>query len=99
MFYSVKAIKQANKEAGQHFFDTKTMHFFNFRVCRNVIGNYFVTSERFDHKSPRRYTLRSVDDQSWIGTIGDFQAFATSRAAYKEAQKLWDRECMAYEAA
>ncbi|MHB1643515.1 MAG: DUF7447 family protein [Acidithiobacillus sp.] len=94
MFYSIKAIKQANKEAGQHFFDASAMRFFNSRVCRKVIGNYFVTSERFDQNSPRRYTLRSVDDRSWIDTIGEFQAFATSREAYRQAKRLWDADCL-----
>lgn len=92
MFYSIEAIKQANKEVGQHFFDKSTMRFFDSRVCRKVIGNYFVTSERFDSTSPRRYTLRSVDDRNCIGTIGEFQGFATSCAAYKEARRLWEAE-------
>lgn len=94
MYYSIRSIKQANKEAGQHFFDANTMRFFNSRVCRKVIGNYFVTSERFDHNSPRLYTLRRVDDRGWIGSIGEFQAFATSRAAYQEAARLWEAECL-----
>lgn len=94
MHFSIRTIKQANKEAGQHFFDRSTMRFFNSRVCRKVIGNYFVTSEQFDHKSPRLYTLRRVDDRGHIDTIGEFQSFATSRAAYREAARLWASECL-----
>ncbi|WP_437557330.1 DUF7447 family protein [Acidithiobacillus sulfuriphilus] len=94
MYFSIRSIKQANKEAGQHFFDASTMRFFNSRVCRKVIGSYFVTSEQFDATTPRRYTLRRVDDRGWIATIGEFQAFATSRAAYQEAARLWAAECL-----
>lgn len=83
---SVGAIKQANRDAGQHFFDADTLRFFDSRIGKTVIGNrYFITSEQF-HGSDgtvdaRRYTVRIADNSGRIDTIGEFQEWSTAAAA------------------
>ncbi|WP_035194185.1 DUF7447 family protein [Acidithiobacillus ferrivorans] len=96
MFFSIKAIKAANRGADQHFFDRSTMSFFQSRVCRKLTGHYFVTSEqcRFDPRAKRTYTLRQVTDNGWISTVGDYGAYSTSRAAHAEAARLWAQDCV-----
>jgi hypothetical protein len=96
MFFSIKAIKAANRGADQHFFDRSTMSFFQSRVCRKLTGHYFVTSERcrFDQSAKRTYTLRQVTDNGWISTVGDYGAYSTSRAAHAEAARLWAQDCV-----
>ena len=50
---------------------------------------YFVSSERFDWRSPRLYTVRvythATDD---IDTVGKFQQYASRNGADKAAQRL-----------
>ena len=88
MYPTIDSLVQANRAAGQHFFDASTMRFFNSRVCRKIIGNYFVTSERFDASTPRRYTIRRINDDGHVETVGEFQKFATSREAYRAIRAL-----------
>lgn len=70
-----------------NFFDVATMRFFNSRVLGSrVVGNaiYFVTSERMDYGTPRKYTVRVFRGGTFgyaDGTgLGDF---LTSQAANK----------------
>ena len=82
--FTMAQIKQANRDAGQHFFERGTMRFFRSKVAtrRPINGAYFVTSEQFDDNSPRLYTVRRVDLQTGkIDTVGEFQAWRTLRAA------------------
>jgi hypothetical protein len=79
-------LKAAFKRAGSHFFDAEAMRFFNSRLCgdahRIAPGVYaFVTSERFDDRSPRLYTLRILEDASDVHSVREdskgFQGYAT----------------------
>ncbi len=88
MYPTIQSIINANRAAGQFFFSPDTMRFFNSRVCRKIIGNYFVTSERYNLKSPRRYTIRRINEDGHVDTIGEFQQFASSREAYRAIRAL-----------
>ena len=85
-----------NKGAGLYYFERDTMRFFNSRVSENVYvgatGWYFVTSERFDHKSPRLYSVRKMLPDGSVTTIGKFQEFATLELALGEAKRLAKKE-------
>lgn len=93
---------EIERMAKGHFFDKQAMRFFNSRVAQygyrkitctesetlyhNLI--FFVTSEKFDYKSPRLYTIRRLNTQSGeIITVGEFQDFKTSATANRWAQK------------
>jgi len=95
MFFSISAIKAANDAAGYFFFSPSTMAFFQSRVSHKLHGHYFVTSERprWDHKAQRRYTIRKVEDNGSVDTIGELGQFASSREAHKAAARLWEADC------
>ncbi len=98
--WSIDAIRTANRMSGGHFFDADTLRFFSSRILPTVhqgrYGVYFVTSERFDEDTPRRYTVRrfdpatgSVDTVSVTGSVGavsDFQACRTAYVAVRMAR-------------
>lgn len=87
MFKTITQIKIANKNAGFHFFDRKTLKFFNSKVESRVIrGNLFITSERFDATTPRRFTVRAAMVTGAIKTVGGCMQHATLESA-KEACK------------
>ena len=87
--FSIRTIKYANREAGGKFFTAGAMRFFNSYVHQKVFGGcYFVTSEQFDHRSPRLYTVRKISEDGRVSTVGDFQAFATAGDAYAMASSL-----------
>ena len=92
-FYSIEQIKHANKERGQHFFSRGTLRFFHSRIGSKVHrgpgGIYFVTSEQFDERSPRLYTVRRFEPVSAeVDTVGEFQQYACARHAHSEAARL-----------
>lgn len=89
MLKTLAAVKGAHMKTGGHFFDASTMRFFSSRVIPRVLpvddGAYFVTSERYD-SAPRLYTLRRAYDDGRIETVGEFQQYTNSAAAFKAAQ-------------
>jgi len=46
----------------------------------------FVTSEKYDWKSPRYYSVRCIRPDGGIDTIGEFQGFATRYDAHSFAK-------------
>lgn len=75
------ALRYDARQRGSHFFDEGAMRFFNSRVLPTVYGGrYFITSERFDDSTPRRYTLRECLNGQ-ILDASKFQEFATRREA------------------
>ena len=83
-FYTVRSLRAYSLENGSHWFSAGAIRFFNSRFGRRVYGGrYFVSSERFDHKSPRRYTVRMVRPGGDVQTVGAFQGFGSSRAAVR----------------
>jgi hypothetical protein len=83
MFKNITQVKQANKAQGGHFFNPQAMRFFNSKVESGVIaGRYFVTSERYDPDSPKRFTIREVAPSGEIvGDLGGFQRFESVEGA------------------
>ena len=81
IYGSIDQVRQANERSGYHFFDQSTLRFFSSRVLSNIYGGrYFVTSERGPGMA-RAYTLRRVNDNGSIATVGEFQSYATARQA------------------
>ena len=86
-FHSTYQIVAFNKSVGNHFFSPSSMRFFSSRVHSEVYsGCYFVTSEKFDWKSPRLYTVRKIESDGSITTIGDFQGYETRSKAHTAAK-------------
>lgn len=84
-------VEAANRAIGGHWFDRDTMRFFKTRVesglvacgfegegqnCKPTRGR-FITSDRFDENSPRLFSIREVQPDGSIDTIGKFQGYAT----------------------
>ena len=81
-FKTLGEFKRAYKATGMHFFDRKTMRFFNSRIESGLLkGKYFITSEQFDEKALRYYTLREIQPDLSINTVGEFQQYKTKEAA------------------
>jgi hypothetical protein len=84
----IEYIKTHNHAIGHHFFTKGAMRFFNSRILPTVYGGrYFITSERFDHNSPRYYTIRECV-AGHIETVGEFQEYATSGQAVTAIKRL-----------
>lgn len=74
-----------------HFFSPDSMRFFNSRVLPTIYHKEnsdivaFITSEKFDWKTPRYYTIRLFDpaNKSQIDNLGEFQAYKTRYHAVK----------------
>lgn len=92
-------IRMANIRAGQHFFDSDTMRFFDSRVHPEVFEGagdvLFITSEQFHgsdgRSNPRKYTIRRFHPATGgVTSASEFQAFASlfdARAAAEESIK------------
>ena len=74
--------------AGFHFFKPFNMKFFNSRLqsIPPYKGRVFVTSEKYDWKSPRYYSVRCIRPDGGIDTIGEFQRFSTRYDAHSFAK-------------
>ena len=78
LYGSIAEIREANKAAGQHWFEKDTLRFFDGIVPEDqpiVHGRFFVSSEQFDSRSRRMHTLRYANPDAAINTVGDFQQF------------------------
>lgn len=92
-YLTIREIKEANANAGHHFFEPATMRFFRSRVLRGVIGGkYFVTSERREYDTPRCYSVRVAHDNGHIDTVGEFCGYDTPAQARAAARKLAAQE-------
>lgn len=95
----VTTINELQRVARGHFFDKDTMRFFRSKVYdgfkRTADGVVFITSERdVMGGEPRAYTLRLLDADGDVSTVGDFQAFASLKAAQRALIRLdgtWQR--------
>lgn len=96
---TIGELKEANREAGFHFFDRDSMRFFRSRVLPNLYvgcgGIYFVTSEQFSDASKRSFTVRVFDPATAsVDTFGDFneldraEALTLARRAAKASPAL-----------
>ena len=85
--YDIRDVK--SKHRG-HFFDKDAMRFFNSRLVDEVFPSlgkvYFVTSEKFDYNSPRKFSVRVLNlDTGSIDTVGDFHALESRTVALSMA--------------
>jgi hypothetical protein len=86
-FETIDDVRITAKNRGSHWFEPSTMRFFKSRVGRPGTiykGVYFVSSEQFDHNSPRLYSIRKVTcthNVFDISTVGEFQGFKSSSSA------------------
>ena len=90
---TIDEIKRRNADRGHHFFDRSTMRFFRSRVGKWTVRGeddrvYFITSEQFDEQSDRRFTIRAMETDGAVNTVGEFQAFADLRTAKRAAVKI-----------
>ena len=88
---TILAVKQRNAANGGCWFEPGAMRFFHTRVSEQVYptarGTFFVTSERGPDEV-RRFSVRfaAITDGS-VETVGEFQAYRTSRAAHTAARR------------
>ena len=82
IYFTIQQIKDANKAIGNHWFSPDTIRYFRSIVRGPVIGNMFVSSERYNGDTERRYTIRECIDGR-IETVGEFQQYASKRQALK----------------
>jgi len=83
MFKTISEVRAANREIEHHWFSKGTMKFFNCKIESElyVKQQCFITSEQYDHKSPRKYTVRRANPKGTISTESKFQQFATVESA------------------
>lgn len=90
--WNISQLKAAVKAEGSHFFDAASMRFFNSRIAPGVkhtdAGIVFITSEQFDSRSPRLYTIRIAKADGSIDEVGEFQQYKTLDAARKAVRAL-----------
>lgn len=88
---TIEQLKGLNAAHGMHFFSASSMRFFRSRVGSNVYaardGWVFVTSEQFDDRSPRLYTVRLMREDGRIDEVGSFQQYKTNDAANRAARQ------------
>ena len=92
--YYIEDIQTEAEKAGSHFFDADTKRFFNSRICETTYTDgslwYFVTSEKYDYKSSRLYTVRSwtPENPRNFDDVSGFQAFKTKAQAVSFIKKI-----------
>lgn len=94
---SIQTIKNANRAKGQHFFEDGTLQFFDSQIEDAVYGGrYFITSEQFHgsngYHAPRMWTIRRVEDNGAINTVGAFNKIETLDHAIYLVEKLIARQ-------
>ena len=93
-YQNIDEIKKRNLETGRYFFSEGAMRFFNSRVSGELFGedgSVFITSERndgmYEPPADRRYSVRQIQPDGDIETIGEFQQFSTLAEAKSFAKK------------
>lgn len=88
-FETLGEVERLNASAGQHFFDRETLAFFKSRICQDyelMFRRFFLTTEK-DGSNPRRASIRFVEDDGSIQSVGDFQQFKSPAAAATALEK------------
>ena len=89
-YLSVEQIRKHSLDLGHHYFSPMTMKFFGSKVYNDlVLGRFFITSEHNFNRTARLYTIREVrGNECDINTVGEFQQYATLRAARAALKKI-----------
>jgi hypothetical protein len=94
-YNSMTDVRRANANRGHHWFDPETLQFFRSRVGRTLYGGrYFISSEQNKgyypeyYCYPRMYTVRVVNADGSIDTVGEFQAYETRAQAIAAIKRL-----------
>lgn len=86
---TISDVRRINSESGRFFFESGSMRFFDSKIETSgvLINNrLFITSERFDEKSPRKFTVRGLNKKTGgIDTVGEFQQFKNKQSAVEFA--------------
>jgi hypothetical protein len=90
--YSENQLKEFSRESAYpYYFSRDTMRFFNSRLLSGFHhtekGLIFITSEKFDYKSPRLYSVRIMRDNGKVDNLSEFQAFTYSYQARNFAKE------------
>ncbi len=86
-YETIDDVISANESIGNHFFSPSTMRFFKCRIeSRLIAGHRFVTSEQ-GPDGIRKYTIRDAKPDGTIDTAGEFQAYASKKAAMRDILK------------
>lgn len=89
MFKNVAEVKIANRAINNHWFEPRTMRFFNSHVESGMYGGrFFITSERMELTMPKRFTVREALPDGDIKTVGEFQKFSSLEQAREHAKLL-----------
>ena len=88
-FDGMHGIREANRDAGHHWFDEDTLRFFGSKISESSFdGRYFVTSESNFDRSARLYSIREAMSDGQVATVGEFQEFATRAQAIAAINRL-----------
>lgn len=100
MRISIDDIRRAAERNGSHWFDLRSMRFFRSRLPQMGYVSkqddtvaYFVSSEQYVNaysgtRCPRLYTVRRANLTTGdVGTVGEFQSFASSSGANAAAKR------------
>jgi hypothetical protein len=90
--YSENQLKEFSKQSAYpYYFSADTMRFFNSRLLSDFHhtndGIIFITSEKFDYKSPRLYSVRLMTENGNVKNLSEFQEFAYPYQARKFAKE------------
>lgn len=81
-----------NKHGSGHYFEARTMRFFNSIVHDRVLNLgdmiYFVTSEQYRYETPRLFTVRQMAPDAKPESFSRFQQYSTLDDAYVVLDEL-----------
>ena len=93
MFRDMAEVRQANADAGKHFFSSMMTHQYRSRVSGDLFGGrFFVTSEPDFWGNDRRYTVHTVKPDGSIWMVSNWRQFPTLKYAKYVARKLAKRD-------
>lgn len=86
---TIKHVQAINEMVGMAFFDKSNMRFFNSKLHGSLHENrFFITSERYPDHIDRRYTVRCMNHQGRIETIGKFYEITTYDQALQQLRDI-----------
>jgi len=78
---NITEVKKANKSINHNWFAFDAMSFFKTKVETPILhGRYFITSE-INPSNEKAYSIRVVNDNGSIDTVGEFHSFISVETA------------------